>query len=98
MILQTTHPEFKSSLNITTGATMCFVHLKCSNHGGVVYGENAMIHIGARTRVIFMQNKAVLHGGAMCLINGTINISGNESYERERLTSHATLLTRLTSQ
>ena len=45
VFLQTTHPEFKSSLNITTGAILYFVNLTSNNCGGAVYGENAIIHI-----------------------------------------------------
>ena len=43
VFLRSTHPGYKPSLNITTGATVYFVNLTCSNYGGAVYGENAMI-------------------------------------------------------
>ena len=50
VFLRITHPEFKPLLNITTGATVYFVNLTCSNMGGAVYGENGMIHISAKQR------------------------------------------------
>ena len=37
--LETTHPEVKSSLNITTDATVYFVNLTCSGYGGAVSGR-----------------------------------------------------------
>ena len=38
---------------------MYFVNLTCNTAGGAVYAwNNAMIHIGARTRVVFMNNTA----------------------------------------
>ena len=77
LCLQTTHPDLKSSLNITTGATVYFVNLTCSSYGGAVYGENAMIHIGDRTRVVFMYNTAIGdyegYGGAVYM-SGAITI------------------------
>ena len=40
VFLRTTHPELKSSLNVTIGATVYFVNLTCSNHGAaVLWGE-----------------------------------------------------------
>ena len=77
VFLKTTHSEFKSSLNITTGATVYFVNLKRSS-GGAVYGENAMIHIGAKARVVFMNNSAE-YGGAVAMPHGMITV-GTESY------------------
>ena len=56
--LFTTHSEIKSSLNIATGATVYFVNLTCNNLGGAVYGKDGMIHIGAKAKVVFMQNTA----------------------------------------
>ena len=79
VFLRTTQPELKSSLNITTGATVYFVNLTCSNSGGAVYGENAMIHIGGRTRVVFIHSSGVSHGGAVCLKSGTMTV-GAKSY------------------
>ena len=43
VFLKATNMERKSLLNITTAATVYFVNLTCSNDGGAVYGENAMI-------------------------------------------------------
>ena len=74
VFLQTTHPEIKSSLNITTGATVYFVNLKCNNFGGAVYGENAMMHIDAKARVVFMNNAAEYSGGALSIQNGMITV------------------------
>ena len=76
--LKGTHPELKSSLNITTGATVCFVNLTCGGYGGAVYGNNAMMHIGVKARVIFMHN-AAYWGGAVFMSHGMITV-GNESY------------------
>ena len=80
VFLRTTHPELKSSLNITTGSTVYFTNLSCSNYGGAVYAENATIHISIRARVVFMHNTAT-YGGAISLrYHATIIlISGNES-------------------
>ena len=72
VFLRTTHPELKSSLNITTGATVYFVNLTSNNHGGAVYGENGVINIGVKAKVVFMQNVGAYHGGAVTLQNGTI--------------------------
>ncbi|MCG8626757.1 MAG: hypothetical protein MJE68_32745, partial [Proteobacteria bacterium] len=77
--LQTTQPEIKSSLNITTGATVCFVNLTCSGDGGAVYGHNAKMHIGTKARVVFMYNTAASHGGAVAMFDGMIT-AGTESY------------------
>ena len=52
--LKTTYPEIKSSLNITTGATVYFVNLTCSGGGGALYGT-MMLHIA---KVVFMYNSA----------------------------------------
>ena len=76
--LKATHPEVKSSLNITTGATVYFVNLTCSGDGGAVYGYNAMMHIGAKARVVFMYNTASGYGGAVYMLDGTIT-AGAES-------------------
>ena len=78
VFLRTTHPEFKSMLNITTGATVYFVNLTSSEEGGAVFGKNGMIHIGAKAKVVFMHNVADIHGGAVSLTIGMITI-GNES-------------------
>ena len=79
VFLRTTHPELKSSLNITIGATVYFVNLTCSNEGGAVYGENAVISIGINARVVFVHNFATYTGGAMGLITGTLNVDSNAS-------------------
>ena len=78
VLLRTTHPELKASLNITTGATVYFVNLTSSDHGGAVYGENGAISIGVKARVVFMYNVASHSGGAVFLDKGTI-IVGIES-------------------
>ena len=44
--LQTIQPKLKSSLNITTSATVYFINLTCGGYGGAVSGVNAMMHIG----------------------------------------------------
>ena len=64
VFLRTTHPELISSLNITTGATVYFVNLTCSNYGGAVYGENAMIYINEAS-LTFSHNSAATGGGAV---------------------------------
>ena len=75
-----THPELKSSLNITTGATVYFFNLICSGSGGAVYGDGAMMHIGAKARVVFMNNTADdSGGGAVSMWDGMI-IIGTESH------------------
>ena len=76
--LKTTHPEFESSLNITTGATVYFINLTCSNYGGAVYVENGVISIGIKAKVVFMHNVASRSGGAVNLNPGTIFV-GAES-------------------
>ena len=57
VFLRTTHPELKSSLNITTAATVYFVNLTCNNHGGApectCMGRMEQIYIGAKARVAF---------------------------------------------
>ena len=78
VFLQTTHPEVKSSLNITTGATVYFVNLTCSYDGGAVSGRNAALHIGAKARVVFMNNTAGWAGGVMFMWGGMITV-GAES-------------------
>ena len=77
VFLKTAHPELKSSLNITTGATVYFVNLAHS-YGGAVYGYNAMMYIGAKARVVFMNNSAE-YGGAVDMAHGMITV-GTESY------------------
>ena len=74
VFLQTTHPELKSSLNITTGATVYFVNLTCNNFGGAVYGDGATMHIGAKARVVFMYNSAEYSGGAVQILDGMITV------------------------
>ena len=76
VFLQTIHPELKSLLNITTGATVYFINITCSGYGGAVYGHNAMMHIGAKARVVFMNNIAFC--GAVSMLNGMITV-GAES-------------------
>ena len=76
--LETTHPELKSSLNITTGATVYFVNLTCNNYGGAMTVWNSMIHIDAKARVVFMNNIARQNGGAVAIYDGMITI-GAES-------------------
>ena len=44
-----------------------------------IHGENAMIHIDAKVRVIFMNNAADSFGGAVYVINGMITV-GAESH------------------
>ena len=81
MYLETIQPELKSSLNITTGATVYFVNLTfiiCRNAGGAVFGLNAMMHIGAKARVVFMNNTADNSGGAVHMKDGMITV-GAES-------------------
>ena len=60
--LQTIDLKFKSSLNITTGATVYFVNLTC---GGVVNGWSALIDIGAKARVIFINNIVGVNRGIL---------------------------------
>ena len=74
VFLRTTHPEFKSSLNITADATVYFVNLTCNSKGGAVYGENGMIHIGAKAMVAFIHNTAGYQGGAVYLTHGNITV------------------------
>ena len=72
--LRSTHRKLKSSLNITTGATVYFVNLTSSCRGGAVYGENGVISIGVKAKVVFMHNVAVHSGGAVFLKTGTITV------------------------
>ena len=72
VFLQTTHPEVRSSLNITAGAIVSIHNIK----GRAVYGENATINIDAKAWVAFMNN-GVLNwepGGAVYLAHGEISI------------------------
>ena len=84
VFLGTTHSDLKSSLIITTGATVHFVNLTCSNDsictggGGAVSGHNAMLHIGAKARVVFTSNSAHW-GGAVSMQDGMITV-GAESH------------------
>ena len=77
--LETTYPELKSSLNITTGAIVYFVNLTNSAAGAAVYGVGAMnqMHIGAKAKVVFMNNSAGF-GGAVYMVDGMMAI-GTES-------------------
>ena len=77
IFLKTIHPRFKSSLNITTGAAVYFIRLSCKYSGAAVYGENGIVHIGAKAKVAFHVNIAYI-GGAVRLKNGKI-IAGAES-------------------
>ena len=72
VFLRTTHRELKSSLNITTGATVYFVNQSGNYKGGAVYGENGVISIGAKAKVVFMHNVAMYGGGAVYLNTSTI--------------------------
>ena len=74
VFLRTTHPEFNSSLNITTGATVYFVNLTSNNMGGAVYGEDGVMSIGVKAKVVFMHNVAAGSGGAVLLKTGTITV------------------------
>ena len=77
-----TYPELKSSLNITTGATVYCFNLTSNSVGGALYGENAMIHIGANVKAVFMYNAvesdSCWYGGAVYIKNGMITV-GAES-------------------
>ena len=72
VFLRTTHPELKSSLNITTGATVYFVNLTSNNYGGAVYGEDGVISIGVKAKVVFMHNVAAYGGAAVFLKTGQL--------------------------
>ena len=74
VFLRTTHPEFNSSLNITTGATVYFVNLTSNNYGGAVYGEDGVMSIGVKAKVVFIHNVAAYNGGAVYVVNGVISI------------------------
>ena len=72
-----THPEVRSSLNITAGAIVYVNNIM----GRAVYGKNATINIDAKAQVAFMNN-AVLHwrsGGAVYLAHGEIQNIGTGS-------------------
>jgi predicted outer membrane repeat protein len=87
ILLRTINPQFKSSLNITSGATVNFVNLTCKGNGGALYSENGLISIGAKAQVVFMNNVANT-GGAILLKNGefkvqfntNLNLSNNFAY------------------
>ena len=79
LFLESTHPDIHNSLlNISTGATVYFVNLVTCKYSycvwGAVYGENGMVHIGAKVRVIFMYNTAGQRGGAVYVKNGKITV------------------------
>ena len=74
VLLRTTHPKLKSSLNITTGATVYFVNLTSSYRGGAVYVEDGVISIGVKAKVVFMHNVAAHSGGAVYVEDGVISI------------------------
>ena len=77
--LKTTCAELESSLNITAGATVYFVNLKSFGGGGAVSGLGATMHIGAKARVVFMNNTADnVGGGAVYMAGGKITV-GSES-------------------
>ena len=94
LLLQTTNPELKSSLNITTGATVYFVNLTCEHRGAAAYGENANIYTGAKVRVILMYNVVDAHSGAVYVINGVITV-GIETY---MMFTYTTLQLRMVEQ
>ena len=77
VFLRTTHPELKSSLNITIDASVYFVNLTSDNHGGAVYVENGVISIGVKAKVAFMNNVAMYTGGAIWMRNGMMVINSN---------------------
>ena len=80
--LKTTDPERKSLLDITMGATVFFVNLSCSSHGGAVFVDSGVINVGAKANVVFMHIKASVqgvHGGAVHIYNGQLNINTNAS-------------------
>ena len=78
IFLDTIHPELKSSINITASSVVFFINLQSKKHGGAVYGENGIIHIGVKARVVYMHNGATGYGGAVYLRNGNFSI-GRES-------------------
>ena len=78
ILLKTVNPQFKSSLNITSGATVYFVNLTCQGNGGALYSENGLINIGAKAEVVFMQNVANA-GGAITLKNVEFTIQFNSN-------------------
>ena len=51
------------------------MNLTSNSNGGAVYGENGMMYIGVRTRVIFMHNTATYMDGAAYLLNSMIIIA-----------------------
>ena len=77
--LKTTWPELESSLNITAGATVYFVNLKSFGWGGAVSRVGATMHIGAKARVVFMNNTADNAGGGAVNVWGGIITVGAES-------------------
>ena len=77
IFLRTTQPNLEASLTISTGANVYFVNLKCDNFGGAVYGDTAIIHIDAKSRVVFIHNSE----GAIYLYNGTIFVRANSIVE-----------------
>ena len=79
IFLNTTHQESQSAVNITKGAMVYFINLECNYRGGAINGENGMIYIGGKSRVVFMHNEALTAGGALCLNTGTLTV-GAEAY------------------
>ena len=96
--LKGTHPELKSSLNITTGATVCFVNLTCNGYGGAVYMSEGMITVGTDSYVIFTYNRATL-GGAIWLGNAKliINSEANLIFSHNCATSNGGALESINS-
>lgn len=81
LFLRTTHPDQKSSLNIATGATVYFINLSCSNFGGSVYAERAVINVSAKTLLVFLNNTTPWRGGALSVVDGVMNVGGVLTYE-----------------
>ena len=61
VFLRTTHPSYRSVLNFTRNAVVCFTLLTSYYWGGAVYGENSDIHVGLKAQVILrtMQQQLV---------------------------------------
>ena len=78
ILLKTINSQHRSSLNITSGATVYFVNLTCQGNGGALYSENGLINISAKAEVVFMQNVANA-GGAIILKNGEITMQFNSN-------------------
>ena len=69
----------KSSLNITIGATVCFVNITSFGGGAAVFGYNAMMHIGTKARMVFMNNTTDNVGGGAVNMLGEMIAVGVES-------------------